>query len=62
LLKNGRRIRKSNRESEYNQSTLYAYMEISKSNPFVQLIHSNFLNGELLATTKNTAFEPCYGT
>jgi hypothetical protein len=39
-IKLGGEIRKSNTD-EYDQSTLYAYMEISQWNPFVQLIYAN---------------------
>jgi hypothetical protein len=31
---------KKAREGEFDQSTLYAYMEISQWNPFVQLIYT----------------------
>jgi hypothetical protein len=32
---------KSNRVGKINQSTLYVHIEISQSNPFVQLIYAN---------------------
>jgi hypothetical protein len=34
-------IRKSNRGGEFDQSTLYACMEMSQQNPLVQLIYAN---------------------
>jgi hypothetical protein len=40
-LKGGQKeIRKSNRETEYDQNTLHARVEVSQSNLFAQLIHA----------------------
>jgi hypothetical protein len=43
VFKRGR-VRKSNRQGEFHQSTLYACMEISEWNTFVQLIYSDKIN------------------
>jgi hypothetical protein len=37
------RLSEYNREDKSDQSTLYASMEISQWNPFVQLIYINFV-------------------
>jgi hypothetical protein len=41
FFKMGEWIQKSNREGEFNQSTLCACMEISQWNPFGQVMYDN---------------------
>jgi hypothetical protein len=40
------RIRKSNRLGEFDQSTLYTFMEMSQWDPFEQLINTNLKRGQ----------------
>jgi hypothetical protein len=40
VFKGGERVKKSNRRGEFYLSTLYAYMEISQRNTFVQLVYT----------------------
>jgi hypothetical protein len=37
----GRRIRKGNRQGEFDKSTLYICMEVSLQNPFIQLTYTD---------------------
>jgi hypothetical protein len=41
VLRGNKVMRGVIRGGEFNQGTLYAYMEISQWNPFVQLIYTN---------------------
>jgi hypothetical protein len=43
----GKRLRRSDRGEEFDQSPLYVCMEISKWNSFVKLIYTNFKNEKI---------------